>query len=233
MKRILFIGDLVGVVVLFSIAMASGRDSFAFASISALPSGRVSEKPATIPLNEIWAYNMPKTRDVGALDAVRQENGVTKHPLVKEIVRSLASKRPKKNQSIGPALIVQGAGKEALRNARDVLTDLAKPSTKFSTTDDLALVFYTSLGGPYAHIDSVERSGRTIAVRYRLLSHNSREDTLHFALIPLGTLGPGNYEVKVELLGVFDETGARKEPSDKSKSFVCSNSNFGVTEAKP
>lgn len=186
----------------------------------------------TIQLKEIWAYSMPGTRRVGELDAVKQD-GVTKHPLVNEIVRSLALKRPKRAESIGPAYIVPGKGKEALRNAHATIANAVEPSIKFSSANDLTLVFYTSLGGPYTHIDSVERSGRTIAIKYRLLSHNTREDTLHFALIPLGKLRSGNYQVRIEPLGLFDETGARKEPSDKSKSIVCSDTTFDVTEVKP
>lgn len=191
-------------------------------------------KRHAIPLGEIWAYDMPGTKKVGHLDAAKGQSGVTKHPFVNEIVRSLALKRPKKANSVGPAFIVRGTGKEALQNAHAVFTNRAQPSTKFSTASDLTLVFYTTLGGPYAHIDSLERfGGRTIAVRYRFVSHNTREDTLHFALIPLGSLRSGSYEVKIELLGLFDETGARKELSENSKSFVCSDSTFGVTEAKP
>lgn len=204
----------------------------ALSLVSVLPPKGAGEKPVVVPLNEIWAYNMPRTRDVGDLDAVKKQNGVTKHPLVTEIVRSLVLKRPKKSDSVGPAFIVRGTGKEALRNAHAVLTNRALPSTKFSSATDLTLVFHTTLGGPYAHIDSAERSGRTIAVRYRLVSHNNREDTPHFALIPLRTLGSGNYDVKIELLGLFDETGARKSPSDKSKSVVCSDSAFDVTGVK-
>lgn len=206
--------------------------AFALNVVSA-PSTLAGEKPIVVPLNEIWAYNMPKTLDVGDLDAVKKQGGGTKHPIVNEIVRSLGLKRPTETKSVGPAFIVQGTEKESLRNAHVVFTGLAKPSTKFSSTSDLTLVFYTALGGPYAHVDSVERTGRTIAVRYRLVSHNTRDDTLHFALIPLGPLASGKYEVKIESLGLFDHTGARKEPKAKLKNIVCSDSTFDVTEVKP
>ena len=207
--------------------------AFALSVVSVLPTNVAGEKPVIVPLNEIWAYDMPGTRKVGDLDAVKSAEGGTKHPIVNEIVRSLGLKRPTETKSVGPAFIVQGTEKEALRNAHAVLTNVAKPSTKFSSANDLTLVFYTSLGGPYAHIDSVERTGRTITAKYRLVSHNTREDTLHFALIPLGPLGSGTYEVKIDLLGLFDQTGARKEPKAKSKNIVCSDTTFDVTERRP
>jgi hypothetical protein len=191
-----------------------------------------STEPRVIPLKDIWAYHMPGTRRVSDLDAVKQQSGITKHPIVSGIVRSLAAKRPNL-ESIGPALIVQGTAKEALRNTNDIFTKFREPSSKFSLTDELNLVFYTTLGGPYTHIESIERTGPTIVVRYRLVSHNTREDTLHFALIPLGRLDAGTYEVKIESMGLFDETGARKEPSDKSKLVICTNTTFEVTEATP
>ncbi len=198
-----------------------------------LPANRSSEKIVNIPLGEIWAYNMPNTKKIGELDAVKAEGGVTKHPLVNEIVKALSLRRSLKGDSAGPSFVVSGIQKEALRNAHAVFTRAVKPATTFPSANDLTLVFYTTLGGPYTHIDSVNRVGHSINVKYRLVSHNTREDSLHFALIPLGNLESGTYEVRIESLELFDETGARKEPGSKLKGIVCSDSTFDVTKGKP
>ena len=134
-----------------------------------------------IPLNEICAYDMPGTRKIGELDAVKEPTGTTAHPIVRQIVLALASRRPKEAEDVGQAFIVSTTGEKAVQDARDVITKSVVPRTKFSPETDLTLFFYSVLGAPYARIASVEKSERVITVKYRFVSHNTRDDTLHLA----------------------------------------------------
>src|SRR5688572_14501972 len=102
MKRILFIGGAVGVVILISMTMAEGQN--------AQPKARL------IPLKEIWANRMPDTRDIRELDPV--------NPLVLEIEKAIGFP-PQDEAQRGFA--VEGEGLEALRAAHAIFVDKTKP----------------------------------------------------------------------------------------------------------
>jgi hypothetical protein len=61
---------------------------------------------------------------------------------------------------------------------------------------DITLVFYSRLSGSYVHLRRVIRDGNVITLQYRFVAHGSREITTHFALVQLGKLPAGKYEVK-------------------------------------
>ena len=204
------------------------RSSIAAVLIALLSTANVIGQTVTIPLDKIWAYDMPGTRKVQELDSVKQPTGGTSHPIVKGIIRSLSSRRREEKAAVGPAFVVLGSGKDALQNAHDVLANAAKTKAVFPPKSDLTLVFYTKLGGPYVHIRSVEHSGQVITVKYRFVAHNTREDTIHFALIPLGQLREGKYDIKVDQLRSVDTRGKPAEAIADPERFVCQDSSFSV-----
>ena len=206
---------------------------FVFVLISTLLSEHVNgktgdQKPTTIPLDQIWGYNMPGTRNVSALDAAKELTGVKAHPIVRQIVSSLASRHPKEGENVESAFIVPGSGRKALENANAVLTNAVEPAKAFSPDTDLTLVFYSAIGGGYVRIASVEKSNHTITVKYRFKSHNTRDDSLHFALIPLGQLPEDRYKVKIEQIGSIDAKGKPSEPIARFERVVCRDTSFVI-----
>jgi hypothetical protein len=192
-----------------------------------------AEETTQIPLDEIWAYDMPGTRNIGGLDAVKEPTGVTVQPMVNQIVTFLASRHPKEGENVGPAFIVRGTRRKALDNAKTVLTGTVKPESIFPPDTDLTLFFYSAIGGGYVRIASVEKSDHTITVKYRFVLHNTRDDSLHFALIPLGQLLEDKYEVKIEQIGSVDFKGRPAAPIARFERVVCQGTSFSIRKQKP
>ena len=206
---------------------------FVFVLISTLFSDHANgetgdQKPTTIPLDQIWAYDMPGTRGVGGLDAAKEPTGVTSQPIVNQIVTFLASRHAKEGENVGPAFIVRGTGRKALDNAKTVLTGTVKPESIFPSETDLTLFFYSVIGAPYVHIASVEKSEHMITVKYRFVLHNTRDDSLHFALIPLGQLREGKYEIKIERSELTDKKSWVQAAIPKFERAVCSGTSFVI-----
>jgi hypothetical protein len=214
--------------------MLYGRILFAYLLVTTVQSENARKQPpaVVIPLKEIWAYDMPGTRKVGDLDATKDRSGVTIHPIVKQIVHSLAARRPKEGEPVGPAFIVSGTGKDALENARDAVSNSATSSKVFPPETELTLVFYTVLGAPPTHIQSVKRAGSLITVKYQFQSHNTRDDTLHFALIPLGHLAEDKYEIKIQRVGPVDTNAGKLGMITRMERVVCHGTSLTVRKEK-
>jgi hypothetical protein len=174
-----------------------------------------------IPLKEVWALEMPGTRDITELEP--PPVGIGYGPITDEIRRyALGSKRFREqiknrkilgyqNTAFGPRPIYsvpplkpagQGfavPGDNSLREAHAVLAKDAKPPEVL--TGPVTLVFYALRAGSYVHLDKIERDGFTITLTYHLQGHMTTDSTSHFALIPLGQLPPGKYAVKIERQG--------------------------------
>jgi hypothetical protein len=197
----------------------------------------VTAKPKAIPLDEIWAYQMPDTRDVTELQPkipdpgkLSKEELFRKSPIL-QIQRSL-NERPKEGEKAGPAFVVVGTGEEALKNAHSVFVkkDEKEPVRFFPSDTDLSLVFYSYMSGRYVHIKSVEQSDKLITVKYQFVSHQTQEVTHHFALIPLGKLSPGTVQVKIKELPPVNEQNEEVERIPSPKSIVCDSFSFRVKE---
>lgn len=171
-----------------------------------------SESPSAgatiIPINQIWAYRMPGTKPVQELDKL--EEAATRDELNRSPVFQIAnalSTRINEDEAPLPAFVVPGVGKEALENAAFVFEGKEQLSATFSTDEDLTLVFHARESGWYIHLVSVEKLGSTIRIKYRPVSHITSDVTKHFALIPLGKLNEGTYQVLVECLEPTSNVG--------------------------
>lgn len=151
------------------------------------PDGEVVE----IPLDQIWAYKMPGTRDLRELPAARADER-----LIASIRRSLEPKLDHKQAERGFAVL--GTGDEALRHAHDVLVSGDDATVRFPAGKELSAIFFTYQSPFYVHLATVERTGFAIKISYRFVPHESGETTEHVALIPLGELPPGRYRVSVK-----------------------------------
>jgi len=188
-------------------------------------------KDATlIPLDQIWANDMPGTQDVRKLDATKA-NGVTRHPMVQPILDALSiSKRPREGKKAGPAFVVEGVGMEALKNAYAVFTEQSPSTNEFPANTDLTLVFYSYAFPRYVQIEAVERSENLISVKYRFVSHLDASSTRHFAIIPLGTFRNGTVRVVIKQLPPISEYQGRVTFVPNPHKHVCNSFSFRVAE---
>jgi hypothetical protein len=150
-------------------------------------------KSAVIPLSEIWALDMPGTRDVRKLDPRKDVNDTT---AISKIGRVLTIRTAERKRA-GPCFLVTGEGIEALQNASKVLGDGAAPEDPIPADEDVSLVFFSCSAPGYVHIHSVQYSGKHVTVRFQVVIHQSSAATVHFALIPLDKLPAGKVTVKV------------------------------------
>ncbi|HVT28176.1 MAG TPA: hypothetical protein VHE81_09180 [Lacipirellulaceae bacterium] len=194
------------------------------------------EKPTTIPLNQIWAYEMPGTRNILELDVASKNQDARR--IVSSITESSfgrAAKRKFKDLA-RPGFAVTGTGNTALRAAHAVLVVGAKPRTEFSTNDEITLIFFSELVSRcLVQIHKVERTGDQIEILYELKPDIGGLNFTNFALIPLGKLPAGKYEVKMRQLPHELTTAEIKyhyKPLDEkwSRNFLCKPFNFTVAK---
>jgi hypothetical protein len=157
----------------------------------------------TIPLDQIWAYEMPGTRDVRELEpdnfGVRirnlrsAEQAIKKDESLTYQLRNLLG-RAKFDEQALPGFAVLGSGKEALRHAHAVLVKGQKPRKEFPPGSEISLVFFSKVFDYYVHLDNVKQRGTRITTSYFIVPHRG-DPTAHFALIPLGELRAGGWQV--------------------------------------
>jgi hypothetical protein len=164
------------------------------------------EQSKEIPLDQIWAYEMPGTLDVRELEPDRFGAKVRNLGSEEQIKRSKESLTFQIMKSMGvanrgvqvvPGFAVLGSGKEALRNAHTILVNGQKPRETFPANSKISLVFFSKVFGYYVHLDKVEREGTTITIKYFFVPHRETVTSTHFALIPLGELVAGEWQVDV------------------------------------
>ena len=147
-----------------------------------------------IPLETIWALNMPGTRNVRELEPEnfgKAGSGVDSNlNIILQPLRGLRTGQAK------PAFAVLGTGLDALEEARAVMKGLNARSS-FPKGSDISIVFFTHPSALYVHVHEVVKSSGLVQVRYRLVPHETKELTQHFALIPLGKLPSGRVKVEV------------------------------------
>lgn len=185
-------------------------------------------KAVDIPLIDIWAYEMPGTRDVRDLEtqyfgpAVKKlstDDQLKRHgeSLTSAILTTLNSRPPR--QKAEKAFAVLGTEADALREAHAVLTGIRKPRSTLPSAAEVSVVFYSYEFGYYVCLSKVERRANTVRIFYQFIPHRTKELTRHFALIPVGHFTPG--EVRVEIIhSLMDKrfTDADFKPVSETKS---------------
>jgi hypothetical protein len=177
-----------------------------------------------IPLKEIWAYNMPGTRDLQKV-----EDRLT--PKQWEEIRRSLSVQPPQGKKAGTGFAVVGVGPDAMREVHVVLVEGKKPSQIFPSNSDVSLVFYSYQFNRYVHLRSVSRRGNVIEIQYQFVPHKTKELTEHFALIPLSKLQLGKVQVDVVQAPMAQEfVRAEWKPvgDDTARQIVCGSFSFEV-----
>lgn len=214
----------------------------ALSASAAMAAGQNEKKGAVeIPIKEVWAYQMPGTRDVRDLEPDKfgpQIRKLSTAEQLKKSEKSLASQILSKLEFIKPGqkadqgFAVTGIRADALREAAAVLSRKKKPQTSFPANSELSVVFFSHLSGYYVHLDKVEKQPGLVVISYQFVPHETRNLTKHFALIPLGRLPSGNVSVDIKRLPMqkkFIDAGFQ-EADRLAESQVAQSFRFTVTE---
>ncbi len=204
------------------------------------------EQTTSIPLNSIFALNMPGTRDIRELEPesfgehTRKLSSEDRFRLLGEsridqIRTALQRDNPTKDGNAKTGFAVVGTGKEALDNAYKVLVKDAKRDTSFPFGSNITLVFFSKFAGQYVHLDRIQLRGNEIEVGYQAVPHITADSTWHLALIPVGELPIGKYEVEIgQVPGGKDKTGhfIGGFSASVAQRIVCRSFSFSIVERK-
>jgi hypothetical protein len=180
----------------------------------------------TIPLDQVWAFRMPGTRDVARM---LREN----HSPLFDKIRGALSNYPEKGSQAKPSFVVAGDHVPALKAAKAVLVEGKPPRTSFRGTEELNIFLFSRQCAVYVQLDAVQRSNNDIQVRYSLIPHEESMVTEHFALIPLGKLAAGKYRINIVRLPMSPQLIAKgfvPISAIVADSTVCKSSEFEVTD---
>jgi hypothetical protein len=201
----------------------------------------------TIPLERIWAEYMPGTRDILTLEpevfsseASRQPPDVQARRARDSMINQIARKsEPGPVEKDGPAIMprprpafaVLGTGRKALEAAARVFAQNQKPRQLFPAGREISVIFFSYRGGSRVQLVKVEREGQTIRIHYRFFDDGLMASTSHLALIPLGKLPVGKYEVEIvqSPMGSRFRQAAGQIMKDWGDRLVCQPFSFSVT----
>ncbi len=184
-----------------------------------------SEEPVEIPLKEIWAYNMPGTRDINEFGSSNAKESLVQRTL-------LGIRNTWRSQE---GMAVSGEGREALENIvrlREALEDSNRHPGKLkwnvlSTNGPVSLAFYTKGTHPYIHLEKVIKQGHAFTIKYRPIPQQTAMSRSTLALIPVGELPSGKYRVIVEQLPIAQEYVDRGFPQPQPELINSISDSFG------
>lgn len=200
-------------------------------------------KGIEIPLDTIWAYKMPGTKDIRELEPELLPENLYSRPAEEQ--RKLLKKRlwipialalsadssahwPREGQTARPGFAVEGTGRDALQRMHNVLVDGKKPRESFPAGSEISLAFFSYQCGAYFHLQHVERRGREIEIQYRNVSPLDKIMSAHLAIIPVGKLPVGKYQVEVVQLPSVQEPDKKgDEPTKLSPRYESKAKAFG------
>lgn len=204
-----------------------------FSTALALAEPLNEQIPQEIPLDKIWGYNLPGTRDIRELEPKRDVRNMPRKEYVwgsfVNRISSRLTKWPKKGEKARPAFVVKGTGKDALKNADEVFLNAKAPMQSMPADTELSLVFFVHVTGWEVRIASVEKAAGQIRLKYQCVtSPQQTSGYTRFALIPLGKLRPGKVEVTIEQLPTADDQGKPARPVQEPDRMVCNSFSFTV-----
>jgi len=162
--------------------------------------GKLSkEGTVVIPLDQIWAHNMPGTKPIRA---GRPRDEAPESPLLREIRWKLLPKR----EDVGLGFAVEGAADmTALRNAHAVFVDGAAHTKRFAADSDVTIVFFSKNFGRAVRLSKVTRKGTNVMLFYRFIPLQSLGHADAFALVLLGKIHQGTYRVEMRELPMHEK----------------------------
>ncbi len=183
-----------------------------------------AEDTVEIPLNQIWADSMPGTKNVYELEGTPSD-----YPLMTEIRKEHGFKT--QLAKAGAAFVVEGTGLEALKNAHVIIARKQTRPTFVPQDSEVSVIFFSLAFGNYVHLNKIEKNQNIIKIRYEFVPHSQKHLTRHFAIIPLGKLPKGRYEVDIAaepFAQRFRDQGMAEIPDNRKLSRVSSSFKFSV-----
>lgn len=156
-----------------------------------------------IPLEEIWALEMPGTKpmDRGRRSLEPQDFVAPEGEFLHEIVLFFHSNEGIRSP-VSTGFIVRGSGIDALRRTHSVLVEKQKPAHVFQHGEKVTLVFFTKSVSRPIHIKHIENHGPVINISYEVVPHDGLPspaiNTVHLALIPLQLNHTGTVHVEMK-----------------------------------
>ncbi len=209
--------------------------AIAFAIIVVPPAiALAEEKPVEIPLKEIWALDMPGTRDIKELGDGKAKGSLLE-PLLKQIQETWHNEH---------GVAVEGEAREALqhfqRYAFKPPESKAAPRSSIPRDDGIhlsaaapaSLAFFTRRTDVRVQLKSIERGKTGFRVKYCFAPLGAGEGLHQLALIPVGKLPRGQYSVIVERLPADKnhlDAGFNEPPREKGDD-VCGSFSFIVVD---
>jgi len=199
----------------------------------------------TIPLDQMWAFDMPGTEDIRELEPAILRKNLQKLPtaeqfkllrkaIISKIAESLSTEAPSWPREGGKAekgFAASGSSVEVVHRAFAALVDGDAPRATFSTDDRIHLFFFSHSFESYVYIRQVVQRGNAIEIRYSVVPHTERHVTPNFAIIPLGNLPAGKYDVTIIPLPLdqkYKQAGFKPMSEDWLRRMVCGSFSFDV-----
>jgi hypothetical protein len=175
----------------------------ALLAVARVTTARAEEpKTVTIPPTAMWSIRDPAMTPFRSMYPAPDPQAPEPPDLCGDIEKVLdpfsGKDRPKS------AFIVIGSPKEALLRAHGVIADKMPMQMQFTTTEPLTLVFmsysgfHMSLKPVELRLNQTNGSGNEIEVDYFVKMKGTGDMENYFALIPLGKLPEGTYQVIVK-----------------------------------
>jgi hypothetical protein len=139
---------------------------------------------------------------------------------------------PSEEKDARKGFAVGGREVEALRQVHDILVKGKEPEESFLASSEISVVFFSYQGRRFVHLNRVDRRGREIDIGYRFVPHETEDMTVHFALIPLGKLSAGEYQVNVVQSPMARKYRRHHEPTSGAlaRRIVCNSFSFSISE---
>ncbi len=190
------------------------------------------EETLTIPLDTIWAWDMPGTKDVSEIspvDTTLPTKETRRLSPMHDILITL--NYADKNQRPAKGFVVIGSDRLALDKAREIITGKSKALSALPSYEELTLVYF-SKGGCPIYLSEVSRNKHKIIVTF--YTHRTIELDLgsYFALIPLGKLPKGGYMVRLQQSSPTVEPGAtsKRLSAENVHRLICDSFDFSVLD---
>lgn len=228
--------------------------ALALAVATATPSSADDTESGTveIPLESIWALDMPDTRDIAGIDLPSmpqstffgwgfEEFKQYREQAVEKLRRALSAKPPSVDALAGFVVTdPRGMGLLALLNNQivDAVASDNSPLRKnrIQSGHEAFLIFYSHPSSYHVRLKSVKRHGNKIDVAYAFEPHYTLESTVHFAMIPLGKLEAGEYQVhftQQQMGQEYIDAGFIRVTEFQAKRFVSRPFSFTVQQSHP
>lgn len=203
-----------------------------------------------IPLDQVWGYNMPNTKDVigipfpedGRLGGIQQTLASLtrfRQSGIEDFHRALAGRLP--TDKATPGFVLPGKPNSAMLN---ILAAAVRPHgekvygrlNSLPSKTELTLVFFSHPLSYYCRLKKVEwdmdeDGNNVLRVGYLFRPHKTPESTVHFALIPLGELPIGKYAVDFEQLPMEEQDAAEGFQKVADTAYiVCQDFAFEVSD---